>query len=268
MKSRRTLEGVAAFCRSLKPGLTLVDSNKNDMPKLEFAFEIAARMVARGSADRVSVLSWRSFLRLCGVWMTGDSLDTTYCWTFSRDALETINASGNPRRSFRGLVTRVEVSFSCGLQKLDFLRNPQCFDWLSSFRSGRHVVILDFKEGALSPAVMRELNKAAKSCGIVMFASTGFLEGETQVDYAKCSYFEIAMNIGVKHGVDFSDCAEGVFVLFGGRRWQQVHYDSFGCRCECLFLSAQEAHGFLDTCHSFNAAEMRVVFESEMRWIS
>ena len=144
MSERLRDEGVAAFCRCLKPGLTLVDSNKNDMPKLEFAFEIAARMVTRGSPDRVSVLSWRSFLRLCGVWMIGDSLDTAYCWIFSRDALETINASGN----------------------------------------------------------------------------------------------------------------------------QQVHYDGVGCNCTCLFLSAQDAHGFFDVCHSFNAAEERFIFESEKRRIS
>ena len=192
---------LADFCRNLTPGLVLIDGNEG-VPKFEFGFEIAARMVECESANRIAVWSWQSFLRLCGTWLTGDTLKQNHRWVIQREAL------GGARIEAwleEPLKPRMEI------EDPEWLQNAHRADWSSILDSGNDVVLLDFQT-QLCFADMREINKAAKASGKTIFACVELKDAQGK-HYASRSYAELAMRIGIEHGIDFSECAETLALL-------------------------------------------------------
>ena len=144
---------LADFCRNLTPGLVLIDGNEG-VPKFEFGFEIAARMVECESANRIEVWSWQSFLRLCGTWLTGDTLKQNHRWVIQGESL-----GGTRIEAWleEPLKPRMEVDDP------EWLQNGCRADWSSILDSGNDVVLLDFK--ATMYMLMDNGNDASSSPG-------------------------------------------------------------------------------------------------------
>ena len=197
----------ADFCRNVSPGLILITGDEEvgwsgKTPKLEFAFEIAARMVECESTNRIVVWSWQSFLSLCGVRLTGGSQFEAHHWVLQREAM------GGARIEAwleEPLKPRMEV------EDPEWLQNAYRSDWISIMDSGNDVVLLDFQT-QLGFADMRELNKAAKAQRKTVLACADLKDAQGKA-YSTDSYAELAMRIGIEHGVDFSECAETVVLL-------------------------------------------------------
>ena len=192
---------LADFCRNLTPGLVLIDGNER-VPMFEFGFEIAARMVECESANRIEVWSWQSFLRLCGTWLTGDTLKQNHRWVIQGESL-----GGTRIEAWleEPLKPRMEV------EDPEWLQNGCRADWSSILDSGNDVVLLDFKD-RLGFKAMKELNAAAKAFKKTILACADLKDAQGK-SHSIYSYAELAMRIGIEHGIDFSKYAETVALL-------------------------------------------------------
>lgn len=189
------------FCCGLTPGLILIDGDES-VPSLAFAFEVAARMVECESANSIEVWSWKSFLRLCGVWLTGDSLKQIHCWELWREALCGAKVEAWLEERFNPQM---------GSADSEWLQNAHRNDWCSILGLCNDLVIMDFND-RVSFADMKELNKAAKACKRAVLACAELKDAQRR-RYAPSSYAELAMRICIEHGVDFRECAETVVSL-------------------------------------------------------
>jgi len=189
--------GIEAYCRDARPGLILIEDDKV-IPAFEFAFEIAVRMARREATGQITIWSWQSFLSLHGMWLAGDSMTKIHCWTLGKKALD-----GKRDETW---LEDIQQEHSWSLRE-DSDHTAHSVDWFSLLGDCNDVVVLDFK---LDFAEMRKLNKAAKELGKKVVA---YIDQFTVVigNRPVRSYVELAMNIGVAHGVDFSDCAENVW---------------------------------------------------------
>lgn len=189
------------FCRDLAPGLVLIDGNE-DVPKLEFGFEIAARMLECESTDHIEVWSWQWFLRLCGVWLDGNSLKQIHRWIIQGEALTGTRIEAWLEEPLRSKM---------GIGDSEWLQNAHRDDWSSILDSGNDVVLLDFKN-QLGFKAMKEINDAAKTSKKTILACVELKDAQGK-SYSTDSYAELAMHIGIEHGIDFSECAETVALL-------------------------------------------------------
>ena len=208
--------GIAAFCRDAKPGLILIEDDKV-VPALDFASEIAIRMAKNKTAGLVTIWSWHSFLSLHGMWLAGDSMSKIHCWTLGKEAFD-----GKRDETWLEEICQ-EQSWSLR-EDSDHAAHSV---WASRLEACSDVVVLDFK---LDFVEMRELNKAAKKLGKIVVAyidQFAAVIGNRPVR----SYVELAMNIGVAQGVDFSECAENV--------WRISMHDSGGGMYTSDFLRKQ-----------------------------
>lgn len=209
--------GIEAYCRDAKPGLILIEDDKV-IPAFEFAFEIAVRMARSEAAGQITIWSWKSIMNLHGMWLAGDSMSKIHCWMLGEEAL------GGKRDETWLEEIYQEQSWSL---REDSDHTAHSVDWVSLLESCSDVVVLDFK---LDFVEMRELNKAAKKLGkivVAYIAQFAAVIGNRPVR----SYVELAMNIGVAHGVDFSECAENV--------WQISMHNSGGGMYTSDFLRKQ-----------------------------
>ena len=194
-------EKLADFCRNLAPGLILINGNE-DVPKLGFAFELVARILESESAEHVEVWSWQSFLRLCGTWLTGDSVKQIHRWVIHGEALSGTRIEAWLEEPLR---PKMEIEVS------EWFQNAHRADWSSFLGLCNDVLLMDFKT-QLGFADMRELNKAAKAQRKTILACAELKDAQGK-SYPTDSYATLAMRIGIEHGVDFSECA-GTMALF------------------------------------------------------
>ena len=209
--------GIEAYCRDAKPGLILIEDDKV-MPAFEFAFEIAVRMARSEAAGQITIWSWKSIMNLHGMWLAGDSMSKIHCWTLGDETL-----AGNRDETW---LEEIQQEHSWNLRE-ESDHAVHSVDRFSLLGECNDVVVLDFK---LDFAEMRELNKAAKELGkkvVAYIDQFAVVIGNRPV----CSYVELAMNIGVAHGVDFSECAENV--------WRISMHGSGGGMCTSDFLRKQ-----------------------------
>lgn len=214
--------GIAAFCRDAKPGLILIEDDKV-MPALEFAFEIAIRMARREASGRITIWSWQSFMNLHGMWLAGDSMSKIHCWTLGDEVL-----NGKHDETWLEEILQ-EHSWSLR-EESDHAAHS--VDWFSLLGECSDVVVLDFR---LEFGDMCNLNKAAKELGkkvVAYIDQFAVVIGNRPVS----SYVELAMNIGVVHGVDFSECAENV--------WRLSRRPDTGSTSLSDFIFGKEIHSY------------------------
>ena len=200
-------EKLTEFCRNLTPGLVLIDGDE-DEPKLEFGFEISARMLECESASSIDVWSWQSFLRLCGAWLTGDLLTQVHRWVIRGEVLAGVHTEA---------WLEEPLGPRMGAEDQEWIQNAHRADWDSFLGLCNDIVLLDFKT-QLGFSDMRELNSAAKASGKTVLACTDLKDAQGK-SYSTDSYAELAMRVGIEHGIDFSECAETV-ALFESMEYQ------------------------------------------------
>lgn len=230
--------GIAAFCRDAKPGLILIE-NDHTAPILDFAFEIAARMVDREPRKSIVIWSRKASLSLRGMWLAGDSMSKFHCWTLQGEAQDAsrdetwMELEDIHRKRWR---IQQEANYGVHRRNREPLQNAV-----------EDVVVLDLK---LDFAEMSKLNKAAKKLGkkvVAYIDQFAVVIGNRPVR----SYVELAMNIGVAHGVDFSDCAENVWRISRRPDTGSTHLSDFIFGKEihsydCKLLSSEGDNKFED----------------------
>lgn len=121
-----------------------------------------------------------------------------HCWTLGKEAFD-----GKCGETW---LEDIQQEHSWSLRE-ESVHTARSVDWFSLLGECSDVVVLDFR---LEFPDMCKLNKAAKKLGKKVLAyidQFAVVIGNRPVR----SYVELAMNIGVAHGVDFSECAENVW---------------------------------------------------------
>ena len=229
--------GIAAFCRDAKPGLILIEDDKV-VPALEFALEIAIRMARSEATGQITIWSWKAIMNLHGMWLAGDSMSKIHCWTLGDEVL-------NGSRDETWLEENPQEHSWSLREESDHA--AYSVDWFSLLGECNDVVVLDFE---LDFVEMSELNKAAKELGkkvVAYIDQFAVVIGNRPVR----SYVDLAMNIGVAHGVDFSDCAENVWRISRRPDTGSTHLSNFIFGKEihsydCKLLSSEGDNKFED----------------------
>ncbi len=211
------------LCNNKAPGIILIDGDGEKMPCLGFAYEIGATMVENGLAPRLCVWSWQAFLWLHGRYLMGDSATDVHCWTITGD-VGIIPPSLQPLASTL-IEDKMDTDTRNALMRL--IHAPESADGTLCVGGG-DLTIADFRN-KLSLPDMEWINDAAKRAGRTIIVVSGLVNAQGK-PYETTSYGELAMKIGIEHGVDLTECVESVISLREQDRGQWHTPASILCR--------------------------------------